>query len=119
MRRQAWIRAAVAVSLLLAFCAAAEIEIPMSVVGTGGGEMSGANDVVTGTVGQPAIGTAAGGSYANEIGFWYQPGWILTDVPEATVPGAYEFHQNYPNPFNPLTTFRFALPERSAVRLTL
>ncbi len=35
------------------------------------------------------------------------------------VPTAYRLFQNYPNPFNPGTTIRFALPERSHVRIEI
>jgi len=35
------------------------------------------------------------------------------------LPREYAFENNYPNPFNPATTFRFALPERSHVDLSV
>ena len=35
----------------------------------------------------------------------------------AGLPGSPMLDQNYPNPFNPLTTIRFAVPERGRVRL--
>ena len=31
----------------------------------------------------------------------------------------YRLEQNYPNPFNPVTTIRYGLPRKSAVRLTV
>jgi hypothetical protein len=38
---------------------------------------------------------------------------------ELGLPGAYSLDQNYPNPFNPSTTIRFALKEKSLVRLAV
>ena len=35
------------------------------------------------------------------------------------LPAGFDLYQNYPNPFNPSTTIRFALPHRTATRLTV
>ena len=40
-----------------------------------------------------------------------------SEIPE--VPAHFALEQNYPNPFNPTTTFAFALPEATPVRLTI
>ncbi len=45
---------------------------------------------------------------------------LLTDVNNTTeTPEDYYILQNYPNPFNPSTKIRFAIPEKSQVRLAL
>ena len=38
---------------------------------------------------------------------------------ESGLPQSFAFHENYPNPFNPSTTFRFELPDRAVVELTV
>jgi hypothetical protein len=110
---------AVAGALVVATPAAAQYSIPQSVVGAGGGAMSGSANQLVGTVGQPAIGVVSGPSNIHEIGFWYQPGWILTGVGDEALPTAFWLGQGYPNPFNPRALIRFAVPSASRVRIAL
>ncbi len=118
MRRYG-IAAALLVLFACAVPASADYVISQSVIGSGGGAASGGSYSVIGTVGQPAIGITQGGSYIGEIGFWYQPGWILTGVEESDFPKSFSLGQNYPNPFNPVTTFAFSLPTESDVSIKL
>jgi len=112
----------VAALLLVLVCAAPALSayvISQSVIGSGGGSASGGSYSVVGTVGQPAIGITEGGSHIGEIGFWYQPGWILTAVDEDESPRSFSIGQNHPNPFNPVTTLAYTVPTRSRVSIVI
>jgi hypothetical protein len=43
----------------------------------------------------------------------------LTVTASVEIPQDYTLEQNYPNPFNPTTTFRYGLPTRSSVRISI
>lgn len=110
---------AVAGALLMAFTAAAQYSIPQSVIGAGGGSMFGTGNTLVGTVGQAAIGVTSGPSNIHEIGFWYQPGWIMTGVDDEALPTSFWLGRGYPNPFNPRARIRFAVPSPERVRIAL
>lgn len=85
--------------------------ISKSVIGAGGGVMTGGSFSMNGTIGQPVIGpTGAAPGFAVNQGFWYT---VAPEMDVKPLPGSangYELAQNYPNPFNPSTLIRFSLP---------
>jgi hypothetical protein len=119
MRRTCVLALAVA---LLAVAAAtnAQYTVTGSVVSCGGGEMwNGANRML-GTVGQSAVGVMSDGRTTAEAGFWYEPGWILTGVPDGgEIVPVFVLSQNRPNPFNPVTTIEFGIEVQARVTVRL
>ncbi len=112
---------ALALALLAAGPGAqAQYAVTGSVVSCGGGAVSSETNRIIGSVGQGIVGVVSDERYTAEIGFWYQPGWILTGVPDD--PGlspVFMLSQNRPNPFNPVTTVEFGVerPTHVTVRL--
>jgi len=112
MKRIPTITTILIVFLVLPFCTAAQVEIPRSVMASGGANLGGVSFIISGsTLGQASIGLMTGPTDIEEIGFWYA-GSVLTGTQGSLilVPGSYWLSQNYPNPFNPQTTFRFSVP---------
>ncbi|MBD3349168.1 MAG: T9SS type A sorting domain-containing protein [Candidatus Eisenbacteria bacterium] len=118
MKALTWSLVAALFVLLCALPVAAQYQIDQQVLGSGGTDASGGSYEMKGTVGQPLIGEASGGSYANEMGFWYMPGWILTGVEDGGILETV-FGQNVPNPFNPVTVIGYAVAQPTRVTITV
>jgi len=119
MRRE-YVLALVLALLAVTLTAQGQYTVAQSVVSCGGGEVSSEANRMIGSVGQGVIGVVSSEQYTAEIGFWYQPGWILTGVPggEELTP-VFMLSQNRPNPFNPVTTIEFGVEQRTRVTVRL
>jgi hypothetical protein len=121
MRQLGFLAIVVLAALVIAAGARAQPTMPAGVLANGGARSAGPANVLTGTVGQAAIGYVTGAANRHGAGFWYRAGGILTPVDDL-LPGISAdpwLGPNTPNPFNPLTTFHFATvaPGRVALRL--
>ncbi|MCK5571467.1 MAG: hypothetical protein KAJ12_01845, partial [Bacteroidetes bacterium] len=77
----------------------AQTQIISGVVGNGGTMATGGDNLVVGTVGQPAPGSSSGGTYGVVGGFWSQPIAVITHITEPgsnLLPSVYRLEQNFP-----------------------
>jgi hypothetical protein len=108
-------------AVLVAFESHAGVILEHSVIGGGGGEPGNGMKSVFATAGQTVTGVLSGNCYINEIGFWYQPGCLLSgmDDLQGVVPTVYWLGGGHPNPFISATTLEFSIPRRSHVTINL
>jgi hypothetical protein len=101
--------------------ARADITMPHSVVGSGGGEPSNATYSISGTLGQAVVGVISNPSNINEIGFWYQPYYIWARLEELgdLVAIRYSLGSSRPNPFGSMTRVDYSIPKCSPVMIKL
>ncbi len=98
----------------------AQFQIARSVIGNGSTTISNSEFQITGTVGQPAIGTGSTQNIIHQAGFWSGLDFItaVEPIPDV-VPAVFRLDQNYPNPFNPVTTIQFSVPKTAQVSIKL
>ncbi len=96
--------------VLGAVTAMAAIELTNSTLDGGGFVSQGPSLQVTGTIAQPDVGVASGGTLELRGGFWATPQSVTAVEP--TVPSlVYRMGDPSPNPFNPKTRVRFELAQ--------
>jgi hypothetical protein len=71
-------------TLVFASVASGDYQIVWSTIDGGGGQSSGGQYVLTGTIGQPDAGYSAGGNYELLGGFWPGGPLCLVDFPDFT-----------------------------------
>jgi hypothetical protein len=99
----------------------AQIRLADWVVASAGGTMSSANHQLAGTLGQTAVGPAAGGDHRCDPGFWLEFFYLATDVadPGGAVPSAYALSLVSGNPARDVALLRYAVPRASHVTIRL
>lgn len=99
----------------------AQLNIPSSVISSGGSFISGGNYQVNGTLGQSFVGNISSSNNINLIGFWYTVEGFVTDIQEEQnlLPTEYFLTQNYPNPFNPATKIQYGVKERNNIKIAI
>jgi hypothetical protein len=110
---------AVVCAVVSALPAASDYVVSQSVLGSGGGTAAGAGCGALGTVGQTVVGEVTRPGFHHGIGFWYQPGWALTEVPVDAPPLETRLAQNRPNPFNPVTVIAYSVSEPCRVSIRI
>ena len=111
----------VVAAAIVAASTARAYELRSSTLDGGGRTSSGGQFSLTGTIGQPDVGTAAGGAFDLHGGFWASDRipTSLEQEAQLLLPTVYRLYPNSPNPFNPVTVIRFDLPSpgRTEVRI--
>ena len=107
--------------LMLPSLAAAQIELDLSVNGTGGAIVSNASHIHGCTVGQAAVGTTTSVLYIHNIGFWFPLGTPFSDAPEPLPGTPIEFALSLAgaNPAGSQARIAYAVPVPAHVTIRL
>ena len=97
--------------------------ITRSVLGSGGVEISGANNRIIGTAGQTIIGITQNSSNKKYLGFWYTKDLKSTPVEKQSAAQNFYLAQVYPNPLtlstNSSATLEYILDKSGDVDLSI
>ena len=121
IRRWLWVVLAAGGFLALATPESQAEKLPQSVLASGGGSASGANQRLQATIGQTAIGMSSSSASMLCAGFWCTPGSrvVAVEEPPGTnpLPLRLELGPPRPNPAPGAVAFTLALPTAARVRL--